>query len=1121
MTALTNILTHLLMLLMILIMACTEETAEVNNLMRQEQYVTVRMQVPGMTTAATRADDGVIGTITALSFDANNELLAIKTAIDLTENGFKIVVPNDAKNIHFLANLPNGVTLPAEMGGKEVDVMTDLVTTNNTDLCYWGMATYDDSNSTLSTTLYRNMAKISIKPSITDIEFNQFTEDKLRITALYNANQSGTLVPYKETFNFSMNNGYYTLPNEVSMGNVVYNEPYSAWAYAFEHANTSATPLCVICEIGDNSFYKVALVDDNGSPRPIIRNHEYIIYVSDVDDYKTDDYRANSPKDALNKKPINLEVQEEVNTIVQLAIKADATQLQYSTTATEEVTISVTVPAGVQTLSVDADGFTVTSGDNKIEAQDGGYRLKNDTSSEQVVRFKLRLNNDAMTTHTITVNGTGVNNHTIVNSASITLTTSAYEAAQNEQLLWIGAVELVGGEGGDDETKIPIPYSLFFDHGSNVSKIPVGSEIRIYYSDIGDGEHWMQANDPNTWGQIATDGEGNGEGNFTYSDNQAILTLSQTVLDAIHNSGADDDRYITWNSVDAAFIVQGLNRLLTKITLILGENEGSINANATTSTTLYYDSNEEQTVTVQVTVPAGVETLNISAADFVKVTQNGTELANNEGSFTYTVGEQKTIDFVFTLKSGIQNAGTSTIRFTAQNVTQKDVQITLEQCPRVTFINTGTQTIQMGGNPLTVTMDMPDDGKTLSNFSITVSPTNGLDVAQNGNSLTLTEGIYTTTNISSDQTFTFTPTNTGIYTITFNGEGIDVNMPAENSRTINLRVNAAEVTGMSATAVNGDSTIDLDSGDTNVTFTLTKPASVQGVSINIADIYVTDFFTIAVSGNNTQYQNGNTVYDFGNNETIGITLTVKNNTIPSGSYNVTFTGNYNGQDITATAMIEVVNTPKLQYSYGGTTLYMKDSNGEANPTSLDVKVTVPDGSTLSELIISAPGFTIKQGETVLSENGSHTYTGGVSTTFTFTPTSAGTKTISFSGTNENLIVNKEIPVTVVDGNAPKEIVIWGEDIVVSWTAFELKDERLINASEITFDVEVSDAEERQIQLNMPGYLYISKESLPKNEKVTLTVSTTQSSMAPDGTLKIVGQNVTITKIYIIPAPTTE
>ena len=281
------------MLLMIFIMACTEEAVEVNNLSRQEQHVTVRMQVPGMTATTTRAaDDGAITSITALAFGSEGNLLGTSGATDISNvnadggyNGtFTLSVPDGTKTIHFLANLPNDVNIP--QSGSQTEVLTSLTTTDTSNLIYWGVAEYTGSN--LFVDLYRNMAMIAIAPAVVDTEFNEFEENELFIAGLYNANQSGTLVPYKEAFNFDLDeNDYYTLPEPLDKSNVKYNEPYSASTYVFEHENTRREPLCAICKIGE-SFYKVALVDDRtGEPYDIIRNHKYIIYVSDVDDYQT------------------------------------------------------------------------------------------------------------------------------------------------------------------------------------------------------------------------------------------------------------------------------------------------------------------------------------------------------------------------------------------------------------------------------------------------------------------------------------------------------------------------------------------------------------------------------------------------------------------------------------------------------------------------------------------------------------------------------------------------------------------------------------------------------------------------------------------------------------------
>ena len=361
------------MLLMIFIMACTEEAVEVNNLSRPGQYVSVRMNIPGMTATATRAADGVIESITALSFNSEGTRLGVNSVSNIENlnadggyNGtFNLSVPAGTTIIHFLANLPENYDLSAVQ--KESDLTT--LTTDDKNLTYWGVAEY--TGSSLFVDLYRNMAMIAISPAVVDTDFNQFNEGELFIAGLYNANQSGTLVPYKEAFNFNLNeNDYFTLPTSLNKGNIKY-DPLLASTYAFEHANTRRDPLCAICKIGD-FFYKVALVDDRtGEPYDIIRNHKYIIYVSDVDDYQTDEYRAGTYEGALGKEPINLNV-DEVK-MVSFTYNKDAS-LNLNNNETFSVAVDVPEVKGgsLTAIYIEADDFDVRAESGLTGPNDDG-----------------------------------------------------------------------------------------------------------------------------------------------------------------------------------------------------------------------------------------------------------------------------------------------------------------------------------------------------------------------------------------------------------------------------------------------------------------------------------------------------------------------------------------------------------------------------------------------------------------------------------------------------------------------------------------------------------------------------------------------------------------------------
>ena len=190
--------------------------------------------------------------------------------------------------------------------------------------------------------------------------------------------------------------------------------------------------------------------------------------------------------------------------------------------------------------------------------------------------------------------------------------------------------------------------------------------------------------------------------------------------------------------------------------------------------------NSETSATLVLTKPGNVGNVNVSVSSDV---------------FNYSVNGN---EYTFTPKNNNIASGSYTVTFSDANYPDKvncTATITVVNTPKVTFSVTGSQTIQMNGTPFTVTMNVPD-GKSLSEFGITVTPATGLNVTQGGNQLTLINGEYSTNvGVSGTQTFTFTPTAAGTYTITFSGSGTDVNMPEIDGRKIILTVNAAATGG--------------------------------------------------------------------------------------------------------------------------------------------------------------------------------------------------------------------------------------------------------------------------------------------------------------------------------------
>lgn len=687
-------------MLMILLTACSEEVAEVDNLSQPGQHIRVNLCVPDLKITSRADADGDIRHVTALAFSSANQLLKVETINTITKtnnnggyNGsFDLTVPNGTQTIHFLANLPDDIKnqLP-QSGGTQEEVLRRLISTDFNNLRYWGKATtYDGNTNPIETILYRNMAQIAIAPCPTDTAFNQFPQDSLFIAGLDNPNTSGTLVPYNNGFNFDLiENDYHTLPEGVEKRDKTPEEAtpedgYGPFIYVFEHDNPNDWDegLFVICGIG-RAFYKVALVDNNGNPYDIIRNHKYIIYVSDVDDYLSDDYRAMNYDSAFNKKPINLDVQQEVITPVNLSIKAETNNLTYSSTSTEVVTITVTVPAGVQQLTLDTPGFSIASGDTLIKkVNDNTYTIKDATKSQDV-HFHLKLNNDNATNANIQVNGSG--EKVTVTGASTQINIHQRNNEVNGEIIWWQGAMLL--DAADDATKIPFPYS-YFTNSSEANYLPVGSTIRFNYTDV--QNPWIQAANPKTWGQISE---------FRYDTNQIFIDITQAALDSItkhHNTA--------WN-IDAAFVVQGGGRVLNQITLIPAAR--NITANATTSTDLYYDSNQTQTVRVQVNIPAGVSAMNIQADDYQNIQKQSGDGNLNGNTYTPNNTNGQTAEFVFTLKQNVtQQERPSTITFSdaSNNVpdnekaTSDDVTINLRQEQTTLAVTPETASIDLDSN---------------------------------------------------------------------------------------------------------------------------------------------------------------------------------------------------------------------------------------------------------------------------------------------------------------------------------------------------------------------------------------------------------------------------------------
>lgn len=950
----TNIFIHLMMLLL-MVVACTKENVEVVNPLRQDDYVSVRMQVPGMKNATTRAEEAEDNLTSVWALVFRDGKLVSKTEVSTlipstsTTGTFNLSRPKVDDVIHFLGNVPNDVTLP-DVGDDE-SALCNLETDDRENLSYWGKATYNGGDITVN--LYRHLAKIEIAPDPNECTF---PEDQLFIAGLVNANQTGALIPNEEGyFNFDCSeNDYYTLPKNPDplyatplLSN--YNTKMDNFVYVFEHDNNNPeTPntneaLYVICKIGE-SYYKVALVNKEGEPYDIIRNHKYTIYVQDFDEieyevpvditekWDIENYKYDLAKDSV---PINLTVIETKDVVfspntdqtINLNGYLDVQMNAYDRT--------------LSTLSISADGFTVSSTNGSLSGPtDNVYTY---TGGSTTFRFT--------------------------------------------------------------------PNSL-------------GTKTISFY---------------------------NGQGEY--------LSVPETVFNVN---------------------VQGL-----------------ISASAD-KTDLYYNATTEQTVTVTVSVPAGVENLTIEAQEFGLG-------GDTDGEYTYAMNSQTNVSLTFTLlKDKVsQNEHQSyiTIKDAGGIATQRSVPINVKSVPTVSFSDPGNQTLYWNnGNPTSFQVqmtDVPQNGSVTVNITgasaFTITDANSNVLQLNGDTYTYTGG---------NTTFTIKPNSESTvgnsYNIGFSGSGTDLIV---NSRNVQVTVNSSN-SEMSATS----GTIDMGSDKNFVILSLTKPTNIRSIKVTF------DSETFIIN-DNPYTSNEYWVHD-NDNATIDFKFSLENNAAP-GTYNVIFYGSVENKEYTATATITVKNTPSLQFEYeDNTTLYL--DGGDGNPTTLPITIIVPVGSTLAELNISADGFIIKQGDNTLSDNGSYSYTSGTSTTFTFIPQSIGDKIIRFSGTNENLIVDKEISVTVL----PKMIPIWsGEEALTESDKFQLSYDLIKDyiGKTIYVDFETYSGGYRKLALRSDNNTLVEYNSLEAGKTMTRDVLMDSNKVVENKNIIIFGNAVTVRRIYYIPS----
>lgn len=742
----TDILTHLLLLLLVLV-ACTADDAIKENLSHQDEYVTVRMHIPGMKAVATRAaETDNITSIVALVFSSDDKLKTV-TEYSTTNSALHpispisgtitIDKPNNGDVIHFLANLPanysDGVTYVDYLKGfitnqnkTQEDVLRNLSSRDYDKLSYWGMATRNENNAVMDVILYRNKAMIEIKPGA-DCTFRQ---DELFIAGLDNPNQVGLLVPYNGGFNFDLDNNdydYLTLPQhpeplDTTVELTNYGAGYDNAYYVFEHANPyddakdDAKGLYVICKIGDD-YYKVALYDEKGEPYPIIRNHKYTILVNDLD------AGCKTYSEALSADPIKPTVIETKD--VTFTYTDNAT-IYLNGGASSTLPVEVTIPAGAsltQFSIVTNKNFDVTTTDGTLTETDDGYTYQGGSTTFTFI--PKNAGDD-----TIQISGSGNNLNDFSRSINVKVDAT------------VMSVEAKNGDSEINMDNSEKSATLVLTRPGNVSNVKVSVSSDVFEYSVNGNEYTFTPKNNN----IAS-------GSYT-------VTFSDSIYPDKVNCSA------TITVVNTPKVVSEMSA--TSGTIDIGQGQTS--------------------TIITLTKPTDIQNVRVTFNSDVFIINDNQYHTSDD--YWINNNSNETIDIKFTLRNNNVNPGEYQITFANGDGSitgSTTITIISNQLLQYSYTNT---TLYMDSNPqLPVTITVPN-GSTLTQLNISATGFTIKDA--NGNTLGTNSYTDNTTRQSgSNVTYTFIPNSTDANTITFSGSG--TNLQGIND-TISVEVEPAKPT---------------------------------------------------------------------------------------------------------------------------------------------------------------------------------------------------------------------------------------------------------------------------------------------------------------------------------------
>uniref|UniRef100_UPI004055FB1E hypothetical protein n=1 Tax=Alistipes sp. TaxID=1872444 RepID=UPI004055FB1E len=252
-------------------------------------------QVPDMKIVQTRAvdpDGGGVQRITVFCFDENDLFITTVTAKNETDGiqeslkgKFKVSVPDHAVTLQLVGNQQlDYFNEDRYRGMSEVDVMAALEASPGR-MIYWARKTVDELSQHNTTNnpviLLRNQAKITLN---VDSEKSSFVQ---KGWVVVNSNAFGTVAPYNSDYGGfvppSVDRPFVTLPENNAKLKDFLDVRTNDVEYIFETENTESDPIDFILKGsnggGEDLYYRISLLDENGNNVMIMRNHHYTVNI--------------------------------------------------------------------------------------------------------------------------------------------------------------------------------------------------------------------------------------------------------------------------------------------------------------------------------------------------------------------------------------------------------------------------------------------------------------------------------------------------------------------------------------------------------------------------------------------------------------------------------------------------------------------------------------------------------------------------------------------------------------------------------------------------------------------------------------------------------------------------